>query len=131
MLLGGHPELTASIPKVAPFLGPQERGKGVGPSFLRKVPSVAVKAATEGQGKTHRMIESRDIRVDPSRQYSSCAMKKSSSTSVWSQEACLSSSEEVLIALPIFSRPPTVHLASRATRDSLLIMLPNTNELCD
>ena len=29
-LLGGHPELTASIPKVAPFLGPQKRGKGVG-----------------------------------------------------------------------------------------------------
>ena len=51
-LLGVHPELTAPIPKAAPFLVPQERGKVVGgPSFLRKVCSVAVEAATEGQGK--------------------------------------------------------------------------------
>ena len=74
---------------------------------------MAVKAAMEGQGKTPRMIESKDIRVNPSRQCSSCAMKKSSSISVWSQEACFSNSEEVLIALPILSRPPTVHLSSR------------------
>ena len=32
-LLEGHPILTALIPKVAPILGPQERGKRVGGFF--------------------------------------------------------------------------------------------------